>query len=61
MNKVMMKPEVQKRLQDIGAYMIAMSRPELEGFIKKEQDQWHPLVREILAKPAAAPAPAEKK
>lgn len=55
MNKVMMRPEVQKRLQDIGAYMIAMSRPELAGFIKKEQDQWHPLVREILSKPAAAP------
>ncbi len=61
MNKVMMKPEVQDRLQGVGAYMIAMSRSELEGFIKKEQDQWHPLVREILAKPAAAPIPAEKK
>lgn len=52
MNKVMTRPEVQKRLQDIGAYMIAMSRPELAAFIKKEQDQWHPLVREILQKPA---------
>ena len=51
MNKVMMRPDVQKRLQEIGAYMIAMSRPELEGFIKKEQDQWHPIVREILNKP----------
>jgi tripartite-type tricarboxylate transporter receptor subunit TctC len=54
MNKVMMKPEVQKRLQEIGAYMVAMSRKELEGFIKKEQDQWQPLVREILSKPAPA-------
>lgn len=53
MNKVMMLPAVQKRLQEIGAYMVAMSRSELEGFIKREQDQWHPLVREILAKPAA--------
>ena len=52
MNKVMMRPDVQKRLQDIGAYMIAMSTSELAGFIKQEQDQWHPLVREILAKPA---------
>ena len=56
MNKVMMKPEVLKRLQDIGAYMVAMSRTELAGFIKKEQDQWHPMVREILQKPATAPA-----
>ncbi len=55
MNRVMMKPEVQKRLVEIGAYMVPMSRKELEGFIKKEQDQWHPLVREILSKPAPAP------
>jgi tripartite-type tricarboxylate transporter receptor subunit TctC len=54
MNKVMMRPEVVKRLQDIGAYMVPMSRTELAAFIKKEQDQWHPLVREILQKPAPA-------
>jgi tripartite-type tricarboxylate transporter receptor subunit TctC len=58
MNKVMMKPEVQKRLIDIGAYMVAMTRPELETFIKKEQEMWHPIVREILSKPAAPPAAA---
>ena len=58
MNKVMMRPDVQKRLQDIGAYMVAMSTGELATFIKGEQDQWWPLVREILAKPAPAPAPA---
>ena len=52
MNKVMMRPEVVKRLQDIGAYMVPMSTSELAGFIKKEQDQWHPIVREILSKPA---------
>lgn len=54
MNKVMMRPDVQKRLIEIGAYMVAMTRPELEAFIKKEQDMWHPIVREILSKPAPA-------
>ena len=58
MNKVMMRPEVVKRLQEIGAYMVAMSRKDLEGFIKSEQELWHPIVREILAKPAPVPAPA---
>lgn len=52
MNKVMMRPEVAKRLQDIGAYMVPMTRTELAAFIKQEQDQWHPLVREILQKSA---------
>ena len=61
MNKVMMRPDVQKRLIEIGAYMIPMSRKELEGFIKQEQDQWHPLVREILSKPAPAATPAAAK
>jgi tripartite-type tricarboxylate transporter receptor subunit TctC len=55
MNKVMMRPDVQKRLQEIGAYMVPMTRPELTAFIKQEQDQWQPLIREILQKPAAAP------
>ncbi len=59
MNKVMMLPAVQKRLVDIGAYMVPMSRKELESFIKKEQDQWQPMVREILSKPAPAPAAAK--
>lgn len=54
MNKVMMRPDVQKRLIEIGAYMVAMTRPELEAFIRKEQDMWHPIVREILSKPAPA-------
>ncbi len=56
MNKVMLRPEVQQRLIEIGAYMVAMTRPELEAFIRKEQDTWHPIVREILSKPAPAAA-----
>ena len=53
MNRVMARPDVVKRLQEIGAYMVGMSRQELTGFIRLEQDQWHPIVREVLAKPAA--------
>jgi len=56
MVRVMSKPEVEKRLVEIGAYHVPMTRTELEAFIKQEQDLWHPIVREILSKPAPAPA-----
>lgn len=56
MVRVMSRPDVEKRLLEIGAYNVPMTRAQLQAFIRQEQELWHPIVREILAKPAAAPA-----
>ena len=52
MRKVSQKPEVVKRLADLGAYPVAMTSAELDAFIKSEQQQWWPLVRQILSQPS---------
>ena len=54
------KPDVRKRLIDLGNYPVSMSTTELTGFIRQEQDQWTPVVRSILAGASAAPTGAKK-
>jgi tripartite-type tricarboxylate transporter receptor subunit TctC len=56
MRRVMEGAEIKKRLADLGAYPVSMTVPELTAFIKSEQEQWWPVVRQILATPAPAPA-----
>ena len=50
-------PEVRQRMIGLGNYPINMSTGELTEFIRKEQLQWSPIVRRILApSPSANPA-----
>jgi hypothetical protein len=50
-------PEVRQRMIGLGNYPINMSTGELTEFIKREQLQWDPIVRRILApSPSANPA-----
>jgi tripartite-type tricarboxylate transporter receptor subunit TctC len=50
-------PDVKQRMIGLGNYPINMTTAELAQFIKKEQAQWGPIVRQILApSPPANPA-----
>ena len=41
------RPELQKKYEDLGTFPRQMSLPELAGFIRSEQEQWRPIVRQI--------------
>ena len=53
MRRVMDSAEVKGRMNELGAYPVSMSTDELGSFIKSEQELWWPVVRQILAQPAA--------
>lgn len=54
MNRVMQKPETTKRILELGTFVVPMSTAQLTQFIKSEQERWWPIVRKLLAQPAAA-------
>lgn len=54
MRRIFKKPDVEKRMIDLGNYTIDMSTAELTSFIKREQEQWGPIVRSIVTPPAGA-------
>ena len=56
MRRVMERPEVKSRIEELGAVPVSMSPDELGRFIKSEQELWWPVVRQLLAAP-----PADKK
>ena len=47
----MEKPEVRSRLEELGVFPVPMTPTELGAFVKSEQEQWWPLIRQILAQP----------
>jgi tripartite-type tricarboxylate transporter receptor subunit TctC len=47
LNKVLAKPELKQRFQDLGAFVRPMSPAQTGAFIAKEQQAWRPLVRQI--------------
>lgn len=53
MRRIFKKPDVEKRMIDLGNYTLDMSTAELTAFIKREQEQWAPIVRTIVTPPAA--------
>ena len=44
-NKALAKPDVQKRLADLGADILRLSPAEFGAFVKKEVDTWGPVVK----------------
>ena len=63
-NRVVQRPEVKKRLEELGVFIRPFTVPEFTAYIEREQQQWWPIVRELGAQqsaPAPAAAPAEKK
>ena len=44
---VLAMPEVQRRMQDLGTYPIAMSPEELARFIADQQRMWQPVIAEV--------------
>jgi tripartite-type tricarboxylate transporter receptor subunit TctC len=44
---VLARPEVQKRMQDLGTYPLAMSPEELARFIADQQRSWQPVIAEV--------------
>lgn len=47
----MARPDVRARLEELGVFPVAMTPGELATFIKAEQEQWWPLIRQIVAQP----------
>ena len=50
--RLMDRPEIRPRLEELGAYPVPMTPDEVGRFIKSEQEQWWPIIRQILAQPA---------
>ena len=48
MRRIFKKPDVEKRMIDLGNYTLDMSTAELTSFIKREQEQWWPIVRTLV-------------
>lgn len=47
--RVLKKPEVEKRMIELGNYPVDMSTADLTAFIRREQEQWAPIVRALVA------------
>lgn len=52
-NRAVQKPEVRKRLEELGAFIRPLSPQEMTAFIESEQKQWTPVVREVSTSQAA--------
>ena len=46
-NRVLSRPDVSKRLADLGSYVRAMTPEELTAFVKSERDTYGPLVKQL--------------
>jgi tripartite-type tricarboxylate transporter receptor subunit TctC len=47
LNRVLAQPELARRFEDLGAFARAMSPEEVIEFIRKEEQVWRPLVRQM--------------
>jgi tripartite-type tricarboxylate transporter receptor subunit TctC len=47
LNTVLGEAELRQRLQDLGAFVRTMSPEETATFIRREQESWRPLVRQV--------------
>lgn len=47
LSKVLAQPTLKQKFLDLGAYTRPMSPDETSGFIRKEEQVWRPLVREL--------------
>jgi tripartite-type tricarboxylate transporter receptor subunit TctC len=50
LSKVVIDPDFQKRLANIGSYSHAMTPEEVVAFVKNQQATWLPLLRRIAQK-----------
>jgi tripartite-type tricarboxylate transporter receptor subunit TctC len=50
LSKVVIDPDFQKRLANIGSYSHAMTPGEVVAFVKNQQETWLPLLRRIAQK-----------
>jgi len=48
--KVVVQPELEKKLAALGSYTRAMSAAEATAFIHKQQQMWQPVLDEIAKK-----------
>ncbi len=49
--RIFKKPDVEKRMVELGNYPVDMSTADLTAFIRREQEQWAPIVRAIVTAP----------
>jgi tripartite-type tricarboxylate transporter receptor subunit TctC len=49
LNKVLAEPDLAKQLVDRGAYVDAMTPPEVNAFINAQQAQWKPVLQAFEA------------
>ena len=47
LNAVLSESELRQRLQELGAFVRTMSPDETTTFIRREQERWRPLVRQV--------------
>ena len=47
LSKVLADPDLQQRLRSLGTYTRALSPEELANFIRREQQQWRPVIAQI--------------
>jgi tripartite-type tricarboxylate transporter receptor subunit TctC len=47
LNAVLGEAELRQRLQEVGAFVRTMSPDETATFIRREQENWRPLVRQV--------------
>ena len=47
LNAVLGEAELRQRLQELGAFVRTMSPDETATFIRREQESWRPLVRQV--------------
>ena len=50
--RIFAKPDVAKRMIELGNYPKDMTTAEVAAFIKQEQAQWHPIVKSLIQQPA---------
>lgn len=55
-DRAVQKPEVRKRLEELGAFIRPLSPQEMTAYIESEQTQWAPVVREVGISTPAVPA-----
>jgi tripartite-type tricarboxylate transporter receptor subunit TctC len=47
LNRILARPELEQKFQELGAFVRQMSPAQTAEFIRKEQQAWRPLVRQI--------------
>ena len=50
LRKVLVQPELEKKLATLGSYAVAMSPGEATAFVHKQQQMWQPVLDEIAKK-----------